>query len=218
MGLDSTTAWIILVVSGILLAGLLMFLLLPKEDVQWITANGVRIQSIPKDANIVYVNNSMEKRVAELYKSGKLLAFRGESIGGGIDTITARDKAKINAFKELSEYFTARVQTFATLVEGQLQSVTGQNAQQVKSVALNAYKRVTQLFSDAQVSGAYIYAIWEERVGALVYTYVLLVFDPAGAIEALKQNEEISKQIEELGKSGVDFFKALNAVIEEAQK
>jgi len=218
MNFENILTWTLFIVSGILITGLLLFLFLPQEQVQWITANGVRIQSIPKDAQIVYVNNSMEKRVAELYKSGKLLAFRGESIGGGIDTVTARDKAKINAFKELAEYFSAKVQTFATLVEGQLQSVSGKDAQQVKNVALDAYKRVTQMFSDAQVSGAYIYAIWQEQVGALVYTYVLLVFDPVGAIEALKQNEEIAKQIDELGKSGVDFFKALNAVIEEANK
>ncbi|WP_448374740.1 hypothetical protein [Fervidobacterium sp.] len=218
MNFENILTWTLFIVSGILITGLLLFLFLPQEQVQWITANGVRIQSIPKDAQIVYVNNSMEKRVAELYKSGKLLAFRGESIGGGIDTVTARDKAKINAFKELAEYFSAKVQTFATLVEGQLQSVSGKDAQQVKSVALDAYKRVTQMFSDAQVSGAYVYAIWQEQVGALIYTYVLLVFDPVGAIEALKQNEEIAQQIDELGKSGVDFFKALNAVIEEANK
>ncbi|WP_448376991.1 hypothetical protein [Fervidobacterium sp.] len=218
MNFENILTWTLFIVSGILITGLLLFLFLPQEQVQWITANGVRIQSIPKDAQIVYVNNSMEKRVAELYKSGKLLAFRGESIGGGIDTVTARDKAKINAFKELAEYFSAKVQTFATLVEGQLQTVSGKDAQQVKSVALDAYKRVTQMFSDAQVSGAYVYAIWQEQVGALIYTYVLLVFDPVGAIEALKQNKEIAQQIDELGKSGVDFFKALNAVIEEANK
>jgi len=218
MSFENILTWTILVVSGILVTGLLMFLFLPQEQVQWITADGIKIQSIPKGAQIVYINNSMEKRVAELYRSGKLLAFRGESIGGGIDTVSARDKAKINAFKELSEYFSAKVQTFATLVEGQLQSVSGQDTQQIKSVALDAYKRLTQMFSDAQVSGAYVYAIWQEQVGALVYTYVLVIFDPVGAIEALKENKDIAKQIDELGKSGVDFFKALNAVMEEANK
>jgi len=74
------------------------------------------------------------------------------------------------------------------------------------------------MFSEAQISGAYVYAIWEERVGSLIYTNVLLVFDPEGVIEALKANKEINKQIEELGKSGVDFFKALNSIIEEAKK
>lgn len=218
MSFENILTWTIFVVSGILVTGLLLFLFLPQEQVQWITADGIKIQSIPKGAQIIYINNSMEKRVAELYRSGKLIAFRGESIGGGIDTVSARDKAKINAFKELSEYFSAKVQTFATLVEGQLQSVSGQDTQQIKSVALDAYKRVTQMFSNAQVSGAYVYAIWQEQVGALVYTYVLVIFDPVGAIEALKENKDIAKQIDELGKSGVDFFKALNAVMEEANK
>ncbi len=218
MSFENILTWIIFVVSGILVTGLLLFLFLPQEQVQWITADGIKIQSIPKDAQIVYINNSMEKRVAELYRSGKLIAFRGESIGGGIDTVSAREQAKINAFKELSEYFSAKVQTFATLVEGQLQSVSGKDTQQIKSVALDAYERVTQMFSNAQVSGAYVYAIWQEQVGALVYTYVLVIFDPVGAVEALKENKDIAKQIDELEKYGVDFFKALNAVMEEANK
>ncbi len=142
----------------------------------------------------------------------------GQSIGAGIDTVSAREKAKINAYKELAEYFNIRVQTFAALVEGQLQSISNSKAQEVKSIALEVYKRVTQMFSEAQISGAYVYAIWEERVGSLIYTNVLLVFDPEGVIEALKANKEINKQIEELGKSGVDFFKALNSIIEEAKK
>lgn len=201
-----------------------MFILsMPKDEYQWILADGVRIQSISKEAKIVYVNNAFESRVKELKLKNKLIAFRGESIGGGVDTVRARDKAKMNAYKELAEYFNAKIQTFAQLVEGQLQSVsTSEKNQQIKDTAISAYKRVTEMFSEAQVSGTYIYVIWEEYVGNLVYTNVLLVFDPEGAIEAARQkvlaDKELSKQIEELGKSGVDFFKALNSIIEEAKK
>jgi len=209
--------WTVVIVS-VVFGAFLLFMLLQQDQYQWITANGYKIQNIPRDATIVFVNNSMEKRVGELYKAGRLVAFVGQSISGGIDTVSAREKAKINAYKELAEYFNVRVQTFAALVEGQLQSTSDSRAQEVKSIALEVYKRVTQMFSEAQISGAYVYAIWEERVGSLVYTSVLLVFDPEGVIEALKANEEINKQIAELGKSGVDFFKALNSVIEEAKK
>lgn len=209
--------WTVVIVSA-LLGTFFLFMQLQQDQYQWITADGYKIQSIPKDATIVFVNNSMEKRVGELYKTGRLVAFVGQSIGAGIDTVSAREKAKINAYKELAEYFNIRVQTFAALVEGQLQSISNSKAQEVKSIALEVYKRVTQMFSEAQISGAYVYAIWEERVGSLIYTNVLLVFDPEGVIEALKANKEINKQIEELGKSGVDFFKALNSIIEEAKK
>jgi len=209
--------WTVVIVS-VVFGAFLLFMLLQQDQYQWITASGYKIQNIPRDATIVFVNNSMEKRVGELYKTGRLVAFVGQSISGGIDTVSAREKAKINAYKELAEYFNVRVQTFAALVEGQLQSTSDSRAQEVKSIALEVYKRVTQMFSEAQISGAYVYAIWEERVGSLVYTNVLLVFDPEGVIEALKANEEINKQIAELGKSGVDFFKALNSVIEEAKK
>ncbi|MGB9614989.1 MAG: hypothetical protein ACPL3B_05775, partial [Fervidobacterium sp.] len=68
----------------------------------------------------------------------------------------------------------------------------------------------------------YVYAVWEGYIGSVVYTSVLLVFDPEGAVELTKSmvmfNEEVAKKIEELGRNGVDFFKALNAVIEEARK
>lgn len=209
--------WTVVIVS-VVFGAFLLFMLLQQDQYQWITANGYKIQNIPRDATIVFVNKSMEKRVGELYKAGRLVAFVGQSISGGIDTVSAREKAKLNAYKELAEYFNVRVQTFAALVEGQLQSTSDSRAQEVRSIALEVYKRVTQMFSEAQISGAYVYAIWEERVGSLVYTNVLLVFDPEGVIEALKANEEINKQIAELGKSGVDFFKALNSVIGEAKK
>lgn len=216
--------WLIISIALIVaVVGIFLFLSLQKDEYQWIMADGEKIQSIPKEAKIVYINNAFEQRVKELKVKNKLLAFRGEAIGGGVDTVKARDKAKINAYKELAEYFNAKIQTFAQMVEEQLQTVSssGKN-EQLKSAALNAYKRVTEMFSEAQVSGTYIYAVWEEYVGSLVYTYVLLVFDPEGAIEAAKQkvlaDSELSKQIEELGKNGVDFFKALNSVIEEAKK
>jgi cytochrome c-type biogenesis protein CcmH/NrfF len=209
--------WTVVIVS-VVFGAFLLFMLLQQDQYQWITANGNKIQNIPRDATIVFVNKSMEKRAGELYKNGRLVAFVGQSISGGIDTVSAREKAKLNAYKELAEYFNVRVQTFAALVEGQLQSTSDSRAQEVRSIALEVYKRVTQMFSEAQISGAYVYAIWEERVGSLVYTNVLLVFDPEGVIEALKANEEINKQIAELGKSGVDFFKALNSVIGEAKK
>ncbi|MEN3042929.1 MAG: hypothetical protein ABDH59_06470 [Fervidobacterium sp.] len=214
--------WLIIVLVFAIIS--IMFILsMPKDEYQWILADGVRIQSISKEAKIVYVNNAFESRVKELKLKNKLIAFRGESIGGGVDTVRARDKAKMNAYKELAEYFNAKIQTFAQLVEGQLQSVsTSEKNQQIKDTAISAYKRVTEMFSEAQVSGTYIYVIWEEYVGNLVYTNVLLVFDPEGAIEAARQkvlaDKELSKQIEELGKSGVDFFKALNSIIEEAKK
>ena len=214
---NNWVSWTVVIVS-VVFGAFLLFMLLQQDQYQWITANGYKIQNIPRDATIVFVNKSMEKRVGELYKNGRLVAFVGQSISGGIDTVSAREKAKLNAYKELAEYFNVRVQTFAALVEGQLQSTSDSRAQEVKSIALEVYKRVTQMFSEAQISGAYVYAIWEERVGSLVYTNVLLVFDPEGVIEALKANEEINKQIAELGKSGVDFFKALNSVIGEAKK
>lgn len=216
--------WIIILITVVVaVVGIVFYFGLQKEDYQWIMADGTKIQSISKEAKIVYINNAFEQRVKELKLKNKLIAFRGESIGGGIDTVKARDKAKINAYKELAEYFNAKIQTFAQMVEGQLQtSSTSSKNEQLKSVALNAYKRVIEMFSEAQVSGTYIYAVWEEYVGSLVYTNVLLVFDPEGAIEAAKQkvlaDSELSKQIEELGKNGVDFFKALNSVIGEANK
>lgn len=211
----------IAIITALIVGGIVVFLVLqPKDDYQWITAVGVKIQSISKEAKIVYINNPMENRVKELYIKGKLLAFRGESIGGGFDTVKAREKAKVNALKELSEYFNTKVSTFKQLVEGQIQQKGA--SQQIVAIAMEAYKSVTEMFSNSEFSGAYIYAVWEEYVGNVVYTNVLLVFDPERAIEMAKQmamsNEEISKQIEELGKNGVDFFKALNSVIEEAKK
>ncbi|MGC8820494.1 MAG: hypothetical protein ACP5PP_05250 [Fervidobacterium sp.] len=195
----------------------------PKDDYQWITAGGVKIQSVPKDAKIVYVNDTMANHVKEIYTKGKLIAFRRQSIGGWFDTVKAREKAKLNALKELSEYFNIKVSNFEQLVEGQIQSISvNTNKEQLLSTALKAYKSVTQTFSSGEFAGAYVYAVWEGYIGSVVYTSVLLVFDPEGVVELTKSmvmfNEEVAKKIEELGRNGVDFFKALNAVIEEARK
>ncbi|WP_241498699.1 hypothetical protein [Fervidobacterium thailandense] len=210
----------LLIVAVIALAWAVFMLVNQPPKGNWVTADGVKIWPLPKEAVLVERNAAFEKRVRELYESGRLIVFTGQAISGGIDKVRAREKAKINAYKELAEYFETRLQTFAQLVEGQIQAIKDKD--RVTSVAVNAYKRVTELFSEAKVSGAYVYAVWEEMVGSLVYTTVLLVFDPVGAVEAAKQtvmaDQEISKAIEELGKNGVDFFKMLNEVISEAKK
>lgn len=211
---------ILLIAAIVILASAVFFLLNQPPEGNWVTADGVKIWPLPKEAVLVERNAAFEKRVRELYESGKLIAFTGQAISGGIDKVRAREKAKINAYKELAQFFETKLQTFAQLVEGQIQAVKDKD--KVTSAALSAYKRVTELFSEAKVSGAYVYAVWEEMVGSLVYTTVLLVFDPVGAVEAAKQaamaDQEISKTIEELGKNGVDFFKMLNEVISEAKK
>ncbi|MGC8955950.1 MAG: hypothetical protein ACP5JS_07670 [Fervidobacterium sp.] len=99
--------WLAKVIIPRLVIGVVVFWLVfqPKDDYQWITAGGVKIQSVPKDAKIVYVNDTMANHVKEIYTKGKLIAFRGQSIGGWFDTVKAREKAKLNALKELSEYF-----------------------------------------------------------------------------------------------------------------
>lgn len=215
--------WVILISLGIGALGIIVWNYLSVENEKWIIADGVKIQSIPKDAVIVYQARNFDTRVKDLKLTNKLIAFRGQSISGGVDTVKARDKAKLDAYKELSEYLNAKVQTFAQLVEGQIQSVSSNNEKEaLRNAAVSAYKRVTNIIAETQVSGTYIYAIWEEYVGGLVYTNVFLIFDPEGALKALKQavlmDKELSKHIEELGKNGVDFFKALNSVIEEAKK
>lgn len=212
---------VVMIAASVLLVGLLVFIMLPRPpEANWVYAQGIPIWRIPKEAQILEINGGFESRVAELYRQGKLIAFPGNAIYGGVDRTKAKDIAKMRAFKEISEFLGTKVETFGQLVEGQLQAV--RNRDELKSIAVSAYKRVTQLFSEAKVAGAYIYAVWEEPAGSYNYLYVLLVYDPPAVLDALKQaatlEPEIKKAVDELGKNGVDFFKLLNQVIEEAKK
>jgi len=49
--------WTVVIVSA-LLGTFFLFMQLQQDQYQWITADGYKIQSIPKDATIVFVNNN----------------------------------------------------------------------------------------------------------------------------------------------------------------
>lgn len=157
---------ILLIAAIAILASAVSFLLNQSSEGNWVTADGVKIWLLPKGAVLVERNAAFEKRARELYESGKLIAFTGQSISEGIDKVRSREKAKINAYKELAQYFETKLQTFAQLVEGQILAVNDKD--KVTSAALSAYKRVNELFSEAKISGTYVYAVCEEMVGSLL--------------------------------------------------
>jgi hypothetical protein len=213
--MDNMLTWILV---GVLLAGLLvggMFLLMPKD--KYIEVDGVKVWKIPNDAEIVFVDQSKATSVKTLVQKGQLIAFVGEAQGTG--TSQDKEKAKIRAYQQVAEFLNAKVQTFAQLVEGQLQNVqVSGNKQEVVSASVDAYKRVTSLLADANISGAYVFAIWTVKKGNIVYTYSLLVYDPAQIIKLLEIDAVVKQKVDELGKQGVNFFENLNAVLFEATK
>ena len=213
--MDNMLTWVLV---GVLVAGLLvggMFLLMPKD--KYIEVDGVKVWKIPNNAEIVFVDQSKATSVKTLVQKGQLIAFVGEAQGTG--TSQDKEKAKIRAYQQVAEFLNAKVQTFAQLVEGQLQNVqVSGNKQEVVSASVDAYKRVTSLLADANISGAYVFAIWTVKKGNIVYTYSLLVYDPAQIIKLLEIDAVVKQKVDELGKQGVNFFENLNAVLFEATK
>jgi len=213
--MDNMLTWVLV---GVLVAGLVvggMFLLMPKD--RYIEVDGVKVWKIPNDAEVVFVDQSKATSVKTLVQKGQLIAFVGEAQGTG--TSQDKEKAKIRAYQQVAEFLNAKVQTFAQLVEGQLQNVqVSGNKQEVVSASVDAYKRVTSLLADANISGAYVFAIWTVKKGNIVYTYSLLVYDPAQIIKLLEIDAVVKQKVDELGKQGVNFFENLNAVLFEATK
>lgn len=210
--MDTTT--ILLISLAVVIAAVgLFFLTQPKE--QWIQADGVNVWKIPANSEIVEINTSKASAVKKLKDSNRLIAFQGEHLGSG--AIQDKEIAKLRAYQQIAELLNARVTTFAQLVEGQLQSVQiTENKEKLKSASVNAYKRVTELLAQARISGAYVYAVWRIKEGNNYRTFILLVYDPEDVKKFLETQSEVNDVVNELGKIGVDFFSALNSVIDSA--
>jgi predicted glycosyl hydrolase (DUF1957 family) len=75
-----------------------------------------------------------------LKQKNQLIAFVGEVQGTG--TSQDQEKAKIRDYQQIAEFLNAKAETFAQLVEGQLQNVqVSSNKQQIVSASVDAYKR-----------------------------------------------------------------------------
>jgi len=214
--MDNTLTWVLVgvLVAAVVVGGI--FLLMPKD--KYIEVDGVKVWKIPNDAEIIFVDQSKASSVKTLVQKGQLIAFEGEAQGFG--TTQDREKAKIRAYQKIAEFLNAKVTTFAQLVEGQLQNVqvSGSKKQEIVSASVDAYKRVTELFAEGRVSGAYEFAVWRVKRDNLVYTYVLLVYDPAQILKLIEMDALVQQKVDELGKQGVNFFENLNAVLQEATK
>lgn len=210
--MDTTTIILIALVVGIVIAGFFFFMQ-PKD--QWIQADGANIWKIPNNSEILEINTAKATAVKKLKEANKLIAFQGEHLGSG--TIQDKELAKLRAYQQVAELLNAQITTFAQLVEGQLQNVqTSTNKEQLKSASVSAYKRVTELLAQARISGAYVYAVWRVKEGINYRTFVLLVYDPEDVKKFLQSQEDVNEIVNELGKVGVDFFSALNSVIDSA--
>ncbi|ODN31380.1 LPP20 family lipoprotein [Fervidobacterium thailandense] len=209
---------LLLILAAVAVVGLAVFFLMPKPSEKWIEADGVKIWKLPDSADNIQIDGSKTASVKRLAQSNRLLLFVGETVWSG--TPQDREVAKLRAYQQLAEFLEAKVSTFAQLVEGQLSSVqiSGQKQNELKSVSLSAYKRITELFANAKLQGAYVYASWRVKVDNNYRFYVLLVYDPEETRKFAAQQSEVNEALAELGKWDVDFFKALDAVIDEALK
>ncbi|MGB9614536.1 MAG: hypothetical protein ACPL3B_03425 [Fervidobacterium sp.] len=73
-------------------------------------------------------------------QKNQLIAFVGEA--QGTETSQDQEKAKIRDYQQIAEFLNTKAETFAQLVEGQLQNVqVSSNKQQIVSASVDAYKR-----------------------------------------------------------------------------
>ncbi len=205
---------IVALISAVVLTAVLVLTLqnAQKPQEQWITALNERVYKIPPEAKLIFKNTSLEQRVAQLKREGKLLMFVGVHTGGGVHLQYAQDESRKHAYQKIAEYLKTSVSSFKNIIESQIQ--TG-NKEQLSQISLSVYNNIVKVFSQAEVSGAYEFAYWQEIEGSLVRTYCLLVYDPEGFVIYGMQNPELKSGIEQLQKNGVDFFKVLNDVLKQ---
>ncbi len=216
MDFENPIIWIA-VLSILALSVPVVFVLQPsqKPQEQFITAMNEVVYKIPADAKLILKNTSVEQRVAQLKKEGKLLIFVGVHTGGGVHTKYAQDESRKHAYQKIAEYLKTSVSSFKNMIESQIQSG---NKEHLSQISLSVYNNIVKVFSQAEVSGAYEFAYWQETEGSLVRTYCLLVYDPEGFLIYGMQNPELKSGIEQLQKNGVDFFKVLNNVLKQASE
>lgn len=221
MGENNILMWVGVGVLAVALVVGIVFLIMPKD--QYITAQGIKIWKLPKEAENVQINYSQEAKVAQLAREGRLFLFEGVNVGGGVNMTIAENAARTQALGKIAEFLNAKVETFRKVVEGQLQSVqtnsgNEENNQQLVEAAVSAYKGITKVMAEAIVSGALKYASWQVRKGNVVELHVLYFYDPTNLLSILESQALVSDSVKKLGKQGVDFFKALNSVLDEASK
>lgn len=213
--MNDLTMWILVgVLAAVLVVGGI-FLLMPKE--RYIEVDGVRIWQIPDEAEVTFINQAQSSAVKTLKQKNQLIAFVGEAQGTG----TAQDQevAKIRAYQQIAEFLNAKVNTFAQLVEGQLQNVQVSGSKEnIVSASVSAYKRVTELTAQGRIAGTYVFAVWRVKRGNIVNTYSLLIYDPGAILKLVELDAQVKQVVDELGKQGVNFFENLNAVMMEATK
>lgn len=159
--------WVLLSVGVVAIGAVLFFMFFSSPKERYLEIDAVRIWKLPQNAEDVNYDISKAQAVKASVQKGNFIAFEGYAIGAG----TPQDKeiAKIRAYQNVAEFLNARVQTFAQLVEGQLQNVQiSGNKQNIVSASVNAYKRVTEMLADARISGAYVFASWKVRKETLL--------------------------------------------------
>ncbi|MGC8820501.1 MAG: hypothetical protein ACP5PP_05285 [Fervidobacterium sp.] len=109
--MDNTFLMIMLVAVAVIV--LVLFLLTQPQE-RWIEAEGVKIQKIPSNAEIIEINKASESSVKTFMDSNKLITVVGEAQGSG--SIQEKEIAKIRAFSSLAEMLSARVQTLHNLL------------------------------------------------------------------------------------------------------
>lgn len=213
--MDDKVMWALIGVLAVAVVFGLIFLMQPKD--KFIEVDGVRIWQIPQNAEVTFINQAQSNAVKTLKQKNMLVAFVGEAQGTG----TAQDQevAKIRAYQQIAEFLNARVTTFVQVVEGQLQNVQiSGNKQEIVNASVSAYKRVTELFAQGRVTGAYVFAVWRVKEGNIAKTYSLLVYDPSAILKLVEIDAQVKKVVDDLGKQGVNFFENLNNVMLEATK
>ncbi len=211
---DNTVLLVAVGVGVLLLAGLLVFMLMPKEDLKPIKIGKVTITYVRKDAIIEWKNAAVEKNLEEVYEEyGYVPTFEGNSL-------TGYDAAEDDAKGRLAEYLNAVVKRFSQLAKASLANVVKQSGEQGENVnaevlTTEVSKMVQQIQTQAKITGAV--PIVRYRLGGKYH--VIIFFNPNIALKLL---EDQASAIENLArKYGVQsriLFDEVNKTLKEAYK
>ena len=210
---DNTMLIIAGAVAAVLLVGVMMFMLWPKET-RALKVGDVVIAQAPADAKIEYVNTGVTKLVEKNYKEyGTIPTFLGESM-------LSYEAAKDDAMGKLAEYLNAVVNRFSELAKAELASVAQSQSNKKEQVNVSkleteVHKMVQQIHAKVRVTGA----IELMRYRSHGKYYVIIYYNPSAALKALQEQQNVIEQLaKQYGAQSRAVFDEVNKTLKEAYK
>ncbi len=214
---------IIIAGGALILLGLALWIFWPKSNTKPLDIGGVVVTEIPKNAVVEWKDATVAERLKQLKEQGMLRVFIGSTLGGStLQSETLYNVAAMDAREKVSKYISTVMKTFEQRAVGALSNVVTGDETKVQTLTTEVYKSVSKAMSKMTVMGSKVIAKYYVKADGGYKFYVVMLFDPEGALQAIQATaqlkDEISALAKKYGAQSKAVFEAINDVFKEAVK